>query len=124
MRFFLQNYEGAIEAYTEALKYDPENAASKSYLAKAKAKLERQQQQQSSAPPAESAVAAETPSRSTGENARRLLEDPAMQLLAKKALSTPSSQLMDDPEMANIARQAMSDPTMMEAVRAVQHVRK
>jgi len=35
-RFFLQDYEGAIEAYEKSLFYDPNNAASKSYLAKAK----------------------------------------------------------------------------------------
>lgn len=39
-RFFLQDYAGAVAAYTAALKHDPDNAASKSYLAKAKAKLE------------------------------------------------------------------------------------
>lgn len=39
-RFFMQDYEGAIDAYNAALRFDPENAASKSYLAKAQAKLE------------------------------------------------------------------------------------
>lgn len=39
-RYFLQDYAGAVAAYTAALQQDPENAASKSYLAKAKAKLE------------------------------------------------------------------------------------
>lgn len=39
-RFFLQKYEGAVQAYTAALKFDPDNAASKSYLAKAMSKLE------------------------------------------------------------------------------------
>ena len=39
-RFFLQDYAGAVSAYTAALEHDPENAASKSYLAKAKARLE------------------------------------------------------------------------------------
>jgi len=39
-RFFLQDYAGAVAAYTAALQYDPDNAASKSYLIKAKAKLE------------------------------------------------------------------------------------
>jgi tetratricopeptide (TPR) repeat protein len=39
-RFFLQDYAGAVAAYTAALEHDPDNAASKSYLAKAKAKLE------------------------------------------------------------------------------------
>jgi tetratricopeptide (TPR) repeat protein len=38
-RFFLKNYVGSVEAYTKALEYDPDNAASKSYRAKAMAKL-------------------------------------------------------------------------------------
>jgi tetratricopeptide (TPR) repeat protein len=41
-RFFMGDYSGAIEAYTAALKYDPDNTASKSYLAKARARLVRQ----------------------------------------------------------------------------------
>jgi tetratricopeptide (TPR) repeat protein len=45
-RFFLHDYPGAIDAYTHALEYDPDNAASKSYLAKAQAKLYKQQKQQ------------------------------------------------------------------------------
>lgn len=39
-RFFLHDYAGAVEAYTAALEYDPDNVASKSYLAKAKTRLE------------------------------------------------------------------------------------
>lgn len=39
-RFFLHDYLGAVKAYTKALEHDPENAASKSYLAKAIARLE------------------------------------------------------------------------------------
>jgi len=45
-RFFLENYQGAVIAYTNALKLDPNNAASKSYLNKAQVKLKMQQQQQ------------------------------------------------------------------------------
>ena len=41
-RFFMGDYAGAIDAYNSALKYDPENAASKSYLAKARARLAKQ----------------------------------------------------------------------------------
>jgi small glutamine-rich tetratricopeptide repeat-containing protein alpha len=41
-RFFMGDYSGAIDAYTSALRYDPENAASKSYLAKARARLAKQ----------------------------------------------------------------------------------
>lgn len=39
-RFFFHDYVGAVKAYTKALEHDPENAASKSYLAKAMARLE------------------------------------------------------------------------------------
>jgi tetratricopeptide (TPR) repeat protein len=35
-RFFLEDYHGAVEAYENAIYYEPDNAASKSYLAKAK----------------------------------------------------------------------------------------
>jgi tetratricopeptide (TPR) repeat protein len=42
-RFFLGDYAGAVSAYTMALEMDPDNAASKSYLAKADAKLREQQ---------------------------------------------------------------------------------
>ena len=42
-RFFLKNYLGSVEAYTKALEYDPDNAASKSYRAKAMAKLSASQ---------------------------------------------------------------------------------
>jgi tetratricopeptide (TPR) repeat protein len=41
-RFFMGDYAGAIEAYQSALEYDPDNAASKSYLQKAKARLAKQ----------------------------------------------------------------------------------
>lgn len=40
-RYFLCDYEGAIEAYECALHYEPNNNASKSYLNKAKAKLNK-----------------------------------------------------------------------------------
>ena len=39
-RFFLEDFQGAIEAYGRALELDPNNAASKSYMAKAKKQLE------------------------------------------------------------------------------------
>ena len=39
-RFFLEDYHGAIKAYEKALELDPTNAASTSYLNKAKKKLE------------------------------------------------------------------------------------
>ena len=104
-RFFLNDYAGAVKAYTAALQYDPDNAASKSYLAKAKLKLERHRSEQKS-----------------DEKTRKLLEDPDMQLMAKKAMKNPSAELLEDPEMQAIAKKALSDPTVMDAVMAVQHV--
>jgi tetratricopeptide (TPR) repeat protein len=47
-RFFLQDYAGAVAAYTSALEHDPDNAASKSYLAKARARLEGRSSRSSS----------------------------------------------------------------------------
>ena len=40
-RFFLRDYGGAVLAYQEALKYEPDNMASRSYLAKAMKKVEQ-----------------------------------------------------------------------------------
>jgi tetratricopeptide (TPR) repeat protein len=104
-RFFLNDFEGAVRAYTAALEFDPDNAASRSYMAKAKLKLERQN------------MGGEE--RNIGENVRRLLENPEMHKLARKALSNPTAELMEDPEMQRIAKKAMSDPSMMEAVLSV-----
>jgi tetratricopeptide (TPR) repeat protein len=38
-RFFLEDYHGAVEAYENAIYYEPDNAASRSYLAKAKKRI-------------------------------------------------------------------------------------
>lgn len=115
-RFFMEDYPGAIQAYTAALKYDPNNAASKSYLAKAKLKWDQQDNHVASP------VNNERPlSLSLDTDARRLLNDPDMQTMAKKAMATTptsGSQLLEDPEMIRIARKAVNDPTMMAAVKA------
>lgn len=37
-KFFLGDYDGAVDEYTISLSHDPENASSKAYLAKARAK--------------------------------------------------------------------------------------
>lgn len=109
-RFFLHDYEGAVVAYTAALQYDPDNAASKSYLAKAKLKLERQQHEASI---------------DVTQEARRLMEDPDMMLMARKALSASSDlELLNDPDMRHISRRAMNDPTMKEALQHIHQVDK
>jgi tetratricopeptide (TPR) repeat protein len=38
-RFFLEDYHGAIEAYENAIYYEPDNAACKSYFAKPKKRI-------------------------------------------------------------------------------------
>mmetsp|Transcript_18371 Transcript_18371/g.27758 ORF Transcript_18371/g.27758 Transcript_18371/m.27758 type:complete len:624 (-) Transcript_18371:734-2605(-) len=43
-RFCLNDFEGAVTAYQASLEFDPDNAASQSYLAKAKFKLEKQKE--------------------------------------------------------------------------------
>jgi tetratricopeptide (TPR) repeat protein len=40
--YFLKDYEGAVNAYEEAVKYEPENQVTVTYLEKAKSKLARQ----------------------------------------------------------------------------------
>ena len=94
-RFFMQNYVGAIEAYNAALLHDPDNAASKSYLAKAKARLSAQH---------------------TEEAAKRLGEDHHMRQMASKVMSKPSHELYDDPDMKNLARKAMNDPAIQAII--------
>ena len=42
-RFFLRDYGAAVSAYQEALKYEPDNPASRSYLQKAMRKLEEEE---------------------------------------------------------------------------------
>eukprot|EP00529_Nitzschia_sp_RCC80_P017522 CAMPEP_0113448152 /NCGR_PEP_ID=MMETSP0014_2-20120614/4615_1 /TAXON_ID=2857 /ORGANISM="Nitzschia sp." /LENGTH=825 /DNA_ID=CAMNT_0000339347 /DNA_START=255 /DNA_END=2732 /DNA_ORIENTATION=- /assembly_acc=CAM_ASM_000159 len=109
-RFFLGDFEGSIEAYEAALSYDPNNAASKSYLAKARNKLEQQRQ-------------TELPPINVGDDARRLMEDPDMILMAKKAMHAQSDQeLLQDPDLVKIARKATHDPTMLEAIQSIQSI--
>lgn len=42
-RYFLKDFQGAVEAYESAAIYDPENESNRIYLSKAKLKLEREQ---------------------------------------------------------------------------------
>lgn len=108
-RFFMNDFERAIKAYKAALEFDPENAAAKSYLAKAQLKLAQQKEEEAPLP--------------IGKDARQLLSDPDMILMAKKAMSKiSSSSLMEDPEMHKIAKKATSNPTMMDAVMAAQNI--
>mmetsp|Transcript_62184 Transcript_62184/g.93882 ORF Transcript_62184/g.93882 Transcript_62184/m.93882 type:complete len:659 (+) Transcript_62184:42-2018(+) len=42
--YFLKDYEGAVVAYEDAIHYEPDNPITKTYLEKAKAKLQRQRE--------------------------------------------------------------------------------
>jgi len=106
-KFFLNDFEGSVKSYEAALEIDPDNAAARSYLAKAQLKLEMQKDEEAPIP--------------LGRDARKLLSDPDMMLMAKKAMSKESSaSLMEDPEMMKIAKKAVSNPTMMNAMLAAQ----
>ena len=94
-RFFMQDYAGAIEAYQSALQFDPDNAASRSYLVKAKAKLEAQ---------------------SADHAAKRLADDQQLRQIASKVMSKPSQELYDDPDMKILARKAMNDPAIQAII--------
>jgi tetratricopeptide (TPR) repeat protein len=88
-RFFMKDYAGAVSAYTTALKYDPDNSASKSYLAKAKAKLEAE------------------------IGARRLIGSPDSTGASGKPAASPSKSVYHDQEMLRIAKLAANDPHLM-----------
>mmetsp|Transcript_16715 Transcript_16715/g.38584 ORF Transcript_16715/g.38584 Transcript_16715/m.38584 type:complete len:756 (-) Transcript_16715:199-2466(-) len=110
-KYFLNDYEASIAAYKTALKYDPDNASSKSYLAKAQLKLERKRHE------------GEDEQFNVSDEARRLMADPDMMHLAKKMMRTgkgiSDAQLLEDPEMKKFARKAMSDPIMFEAIQSI-----
>lgn len=104
-RFFLNDFEGSVTAYKAALHFEPDDAASRSYLAKAQLKLEKQK---------------EDVYANLENETKNLVNDPEMIRIAKKALSDP--QMMQDPEMMKIAQKAVSNPAMMEALLAARGV--
>jgi len=112
-KYFMNDLEGSIAAYETSLQYDPDNAASKSYLAKAQLKLERKQQE-------------ELQRFDVSDEARRLMADPDMMQMAKKMMrhgkGISDNDLLDDPEMKKFARKAMSDPVMLEAFQNIEHI--
>lgn len=109
-KYFLNDMEGSVAAYKTALEYDPDNASSKSYLAKAQLKLKKEKQGELK----------------VSDDARRLMTDPDMMNMAKKMMRTgkgvSDAELLQDPEMKKFARKAMADPAMLEAFKSAQHV--
>jgi len=113
-KYFLKDLQGSIAAYQTALEYDPDNAACKSYLAKAQLKLEKEKQEDG------------LEQFNVSEEARRLMKDPDMMYMAKKMMrngnAVSDTELLEDPEMKKFARKAMSDPIMLEAVQSMEYV--
>ena len=107
-KYFLNELQDSIAAYKTALKYDPNNAANKSYLAKAQRKLEKDN------------------TINVSDDARRLMADPDMRNMAKKVMQNGNNisdaDLLQDPEMKKFARKAMTDPMMFEAMQNIQRV--
>lgn len=91
-RFFMNDYAGAVSAYSTSLKFDPDNSASKSYLAKARAKLE-----------------AET-------GARRLIGSPDSAAGTHKTATSPGKGSYHDQEMLRLAKLAANDPKLMASL--------
>ena len=103
-RFFLEDYAGAVAAYTAALRYDPDNAASKSYLAKARNKLREER------------------GKSAHLTAHKLMQDAELRSLATKVMASSSEgagsvDLVNDPDMQRLAKTVLQkEPAIMNAM--------
>lgn len=95
-RFFLRDYAGAVDAYTSSLGYDPDNAASKSYLQKAQTKLAESQ----------------TPE---GVTRQMMQQDPILADKVRRASQDPR-ELYNDPELRQMANEALADPAYAAAL--------
>jgi len=132
-RYYLEDYEGCIEAYEESLKLDPNNSNSKDFLKKANAKLKAES--------AEDATSSSLPtfspdsvsnnnssnSGAAGNPLASMMNNPAMMRMAQQAMgasggagdganplgANPIASMMNNPAMMNIAQQAMQNPEMM-----------
>mmetsp|Transcript_21188 Transcript_21188/g.48115 ORF Transcript_21188/g.48115 Transcript_21188/m.48115 type:complete len:282 (-) Transcript_21188:162-1007(-) len=97
-RFFLEDYAGAVDAYTAALRFDPDNAASKSYLAKARGKLQ----------------ATVNANNNSSKN-----NHPSDQIQTATMTNDPkvinmAQAMMHNPEMQKLAQGMMNNPDMMK----------
>ena len=112
-KYFLNDMVGSVKAYKISLKYDPDNASSKSYLAKAQRKLEMAEEEED-----EGRI-------NVSAEARRLMADPDMMRMAKKMVRNGNFtdvDLLEDPEMKKFARKAMADPVMLEAIKSIRYI--
>ena len=146
-RFFLQDYAGAVSAYQKALEYDPDNAASQSYLVKAKAKLAKQEKDDPAAAAADkrrhkmdtgksnpkvmkmanshsaSTKTASKQSLSVETSSPNKMED--MDITARRLLHDENLRTMATKAMANPSKDLLSDPEMHEkAKKAMAAMRK
>ena len=136
-RFFMADYPGAMDAYQKALELDPDNAASKTYLAKAKSKYEKQQQllklkqqekeqeqkEQTNATTTTTDAPAAPPQRATSPSTTTTPFDETTP--SSSSPNAAQRRLLNDPEMQRIAKQAMQHPeTLMEDPQVHQMARK
>lgn len=117
-RFFMGDYKGAVEAYSAALKFDPNNAASKSYLAKARARLDAVAGQGSSRKDTSSQTRALDQGNVSSAQNRSAEESLAAFIESGEITEEATTRLMDDPDLQRMAKKAMADPSMVETVMA------
>jgi tetratricopeptide (TPR) repeat protein len=94
-RFFMGDYKGAVEAYTSALECDPHSSASKSYLAKAQARLDRENG---------------TDGDSNAQNNQAVIDEGGQHGME----SREDRRLMQDPEIQQMSKESMEDPAMIQ----------
>jgi small glutamine-rich tetratricopeptide repeat-containing protein alpha len=95
--FFLENYEGAVAAYSKCVELEPENNASKESLKQAEAKLEERQVRQA-------------PSSSQGGGGMPDLAS----LMGGGGMPGGLEALMQNPMMMQMAQEMMQNPAMMQ----------
>lgn len=108
-RFFMGDYLGAVQAYTAALEYDPNSSASKSYLAKAQARLDREKihitnDSHSRIPTDKDVQKKYSTTKANSEsvvNSQRRVRKPEMQRLPNESMADPSmiQNMMETMEM-------------------------
>lgn len=133
-RFFMGDYEGAVEAYTRALQYDPDNAASKSYLQKAKARVDRSVKESSvsetsisDAPTPDQVQRRNDTSIPVQDQSTKTKLSASKQDVISSIVKQPVSEgaagfegtnqrLTNDPERRRMAADPMADPSMIDTM--------
>jgi len=121
-RFFLHDYAGAVDAYTQALEYDPDNAASQSYLAKAQAKLAKHQARGKSTERHSSKASSPSKPKPTSSTTATMTKTPppvsttspsssSHKAKSPEEMDITSRKLLYDENLRTMATKAMSNPS-------------